>query len=42
MRNSIEKGHPVNSPIWWVSPYDPNAQKEDTGSDEAYLLAVGH
>ncbi|KAF2905133.1 hypothetical protein ILUMI_01041 [Ignelater luminosus] len=30
MRNSIEKGHPVNPPIWWVSPNDANALKEDT------------
>ncbi|KAF2905134.1 hypothetical protein ILUMI_01042 [Ignelater luminosus] len=30
MRNSIERGHPVNPPIWWVSPNDTYAQKEDT------------
>lgn len=32
MKNSIENGHPVNPPIWWVSPNDTNAQKEDTGN----------
>ncbi|KAF2905132.1 hypothetical protein ILUMI_01040 [Ignelater luminosus] len=30
MRDSVEKGHPVNSPIWWVSPNDIQAQGEDT------------
>lgn len=30
---SIEKGTPVNPPIWWVDPTDPVALKEDTGTN---------
>ncbi|KAF5297325.1 hypothetical protein FQA39_LY12164 [Lamprigera yunnana] len=30
MKNSIEKGHPVNAPIWWIAPNDETALASDT------------
>ncbi|XP_018321537.1 myogenesis-regulating glycosidase-like [Agrilus planipennis] len=30
METSIEKGYPVNAPLWWVDPTDPDSLKEDT------------
>ncbi|XP_024881326.1 SITS-binding protein-like [Temnothorax curvispinosus] len=34
MKQAIEKGTPVNPPIWWIDPLDPEAHK----INDEYLL----
>lgn len=32
MEDSISKGYPVNAPIWWVDPTNPDALSCDDGN----------
>lgn len=33
MKNTVAKGSPVNPPVWWIDPTDPDAHDISDGNE---------
>lgn len=36
-KQTVEDGSPINRPIWWVDPRDPETFAIDNGKNEAFI-----
>jgi len=42
-QEAVTTGLPINRPLWWIDPSDPDAQTIDSGvQTEIYLYSIYH